>query len=82
MNYSIKKVLFAWFLVFGWFGCTYLQAQPLDQAQIDTKLAAIAGYQQGTSRAPLIAVEDMIRQTQDQPEPRRIIRAKLSQMLD
>ncbi len=82
MSDRIKRALFAWFPVFGWFGCTYLQAQPLDQAQIDEKLAAIAGYQQGMSRAPLIAVEDMIRQTQDQPEPRRIIRTKLSQMLD
>ena len=56
-------------------------ADTVAKAQIDAKLGAIMNYQQGMSRAPLIAVEDLIRQTQDQRELRHYIRQQMSVLL-
>jgi len=53
----------------------------IDKKEINKKLAAIVKYEQGMSREPLIAVEKLIRQSQNQPEQRKYIELKLSELL-
>ena len=53
----------------------------LDKADIDKKLAAIAGYEQGMDRQPLIAVEELIRQSQNLPEQRKYVERRLAELL-
>ncbi|MHC4071659.1 MAG: HEAT repeat domain-containing protein [Planctomycetota bacterium] len=53
----------------------------LDKADIDKKLAAIAGYERGMDREPLIAVEEIIRQSQNKPELRKYVERRLAELL-
>ena len=53
-----------------------------DTAQIDSKLAAIVNYERGMNRQPLIAVEQLIRDSQNQPEQRKYIERRLAELLD
>ena len=52
-----------------------------DKADVDRKLSAIAGYDRGMDRQPLIAVEELIRESQNQPERRKYIERRLAEML-
>jgi len=53
----------------------------IDKSEIDKKLAAIANYERGMSREPLIAVEELIRESQNQPEQRKYIELRLAELL-
>jgi HEAT repeat protein len=52
-----------------------------NKSDIDEKLAAIVNYERGMSREPLIAVEKLIRESQNQPEQRKYIELKLAELL-
>ena len=56
-------------------------AEQFDRAEIDRKLSAIAGYDRGMDRQPLIAVEELIRESQNQPERHKYIERRLAEML-
>ena len=56
-------------------------AEQFDKADVDRKLSAIAGYDRGMDRQPLIAVEELIRESQNQPERRKYIERRLAEML-
>jgi len=53
----------------------------IDKSEIDKKLAAIVNYERGMSREPLIAVEKIIRESQNQPEQRKYIELRLAGLL-
>ncbi len=52
-----------------------------NKPEIDEKLAAIVNYERGMSREPLIAVEKLIRESQNQPEQRKYIELRLAELL-
>jgi HEAT repeat protein len=52
-----------------------------NKSEIDEKLAAIVNYERGMSREPLIAVEKLIRESQNQPEQRKYIELQLAKSL-
>jgi HEAT repeat protein len=56
-------------------------AAALDKADIDKKLAAIVSYERGMNRQPLIAVEELIRESQNQPEQRKYVERRLAELL-
>lgn len=51
------------------------------EQQIDEMLAAVAAYETGMSRAPLIAVDTLVRESRDNPETRRLIESRLAALL-
>jgi len=53
----------------------------IDKADIDKKLAAVAAYKQADDRTALIAVEQLIRQSQGDPEHRKYIENALARLL-
>ncbi len=53
----------------------------IKKSEIDKKLAAIVNYERGMSREPLIAVEKLIRESQNQPEQRKYIELQLAELL-
>ena len=53
-----------------------------NKSEIDEKLSAIVNYERGMSREPLIAVEKLIRESQNQPEQRKYIELQLAELLD
>ncbi len=53
----------------------------INKSEIDKKLAAIVNYEHGMSREPLIAVEKLIRESQNQPEQRKYIELQLAELL-
>ncbi len=53
----------------------------INKSEIDKKLAAIVNYERGNSREPLIAVEKLIRESQNQPEQRKYIELRLAELL-
>lgn len=57
-------------------------AEQFDKAGIDQKLSAIVGYERGMDRQFLIAVESLIRDSQNQPEQRKYIERRLADLLD
>jgi HEAT repeat protein len=57
-------------------------AQEFDKAEVDKKLSAIVSYERGMDRQPLIAVEALIRASQNHPEQRRYIERRLADLLD
>jgi len=52
-----------------------------NKSEINEKLAAIVDYERGMSREPLIAVEKLIRESQNQPEQRKYIELRLAELL-
>ncbi|MHC4558999.1 MAG: HEAT repeat domain-containing protein, partial [Planctomycetota bacterium] len=56
-------------------------AAALDKADIDGKLTAIVNYERGMDRQPLIAVEELIRESQNQAEQRKYIEQRLAELL-
>jgi len=54
----------------------------VDTEVIDKKLAAIVTYERGVDRQPLIAVEELIRQSQGKPEQRKYVERQLAALLD
>ena len=52
-----------------------------NKSDIDEKLASIVNYERGMSREPLIAVEKLIRESQNQPEQRKYIELRLAELL-
>jgi HEAT repeat protein len=52
-----------------------------DKSDIDKKLAAIADYKRGMSREPLIAAEELIRESENRPEQRKYIELQLAELL-
>lgn len=54
----------------------------VDTETIDRKLAAIVTYERGMDRQPLIAVEELIRQSQGKPEQRKYVERQLAALLD
>lgn len=57
------------------------EALAFDKADIDKKLSAIISYEHGMDRQPLIVVEELLRQSQNQPEQRKYIELRLAEML-
>lgn len=57
------------------------KAAEFDKADVERKLSAIAGYDRGMDRQPIIAVEELIRESQNQPERRKYIERRLADML-
>jgi len=53
----------------------------IKKSEIDKKLAAIVNYERGMSREPFIAVEKLIRESQNQPEQRKYIELQLAELL-
>ena len=53
----------------------------IDKSEIDKKLAVIANYERRMNREPLIAVEKLIRESQNQPEQRKYIELRLAELL-
>jgi len=56
-------------------------AAAFDEDDIEAKLSAIVNYERGMDRQPLIAVEQLIRDSQNQPELRKYIERRLAQLL-
>lgn len=56
-------------------------AAAIDKAEIDDKLSAIVNYERGMDTQPLIAVERLIRDSQNQPEQRKYIERRLAGLL-
>ncbi len=56
-------------------------AAAIDKAGIDDKLSAVVNYERGMDTQPLIAVEQLIRDSQDQPEQRKYIERRLAELL-
>lgn len=54
----------------------------IDKAAIDEKLAAILTYDGGADRQPLIAVEELIRQSQGKSDQRKYIERQLAALLE
>ena len=54
----------------------------VDTETIDKKLAAIITYDRGMDRQPLIAVEELIRQSQGKPQQRKYVERQLAALLD
>ena len=52
-----------------------------NKSEIDEKLDAILDYERGMSREPLIAVEKLIRESQNQAEQRKYIELRLAELL-
>jgi HEAT repeat protein len=52
-----------------------------NKSEIDEKLSAIVNYERGMSREPLIAVEKLIRESQNQREQRKYIELQLAKLL-
>ena len=52
-----------------------------NKSEIDEKLTAIVNYERGMSREPLIAVEKLIRESQNQPKQRKYIELKLAELI-
>ena len=52
-----------------------------DKSEIDKKLAAIVSYKRGMSREPLIAAEELIRESENRPEQRKYIELQLAELL-
>lgn len=52
-----------------------------NKSEIDEKLAAIVNYERGMSREPLIAVEKLIRESQNQLDQRKYIELQLAELL-
>jgi len=53
-----------------------------DKTEIDEELSAIVNYELGMDTKPLIAVEQLIRDSQNQPEQRKYIERRLAESLD
>ncbi len=53
----------------------------IDKSEIDKKLAAIVNYERRMNRGPLIAVEKLIRESQNRPEQRKYIELRLAELL-
>ncbi len=53
----------------------------IDKPDVDKKLAAIANYDRGMSRDPLMAVEELVRDTQNRIELRKYIELELAKLL-
>ena len=53
----------------------------INKSEIDKKLAGIVNYERGMSREPLMAVEKLIRESQNQPEQRKYIELRLAELL-
>jgi HEAT repeat protein len=66
--------------------CGFITSQTataaVEKSDIDKKLSAIVNYQRGADRQPLIAVEDLIRESQNQPELRKHIELGLAKLLE
>lgn len=56
-------------------------AAAVDEDDIDKKLSAIINYEQGMDTQPLIAVEQLIRDSQNQSEQRKYIERRLAELL-
>jgi HEAT repeat protein len=56
-------------------------AAEFDKADIDRKLSAIVNYERGMDRGPLIAVEKLIRESENRPEQRQYIERRLAALL-
>ncbi|MHC4170147.1 MAG: HEAT repeat domain-containing protein, partial [Planctomycetota bacterium] len=54
----------------------------VDKEAIDKKLAAIVSYERGMDRQPLIAVEELVRQSQGIPEQLRYVERQLAALLE
>jgi len=52
-----------------------------EKSDIDKKLTAIVNYKRGMSRQPLIAVEELIRESQNRPKQRKYIERQLAKLL-
>jgi len=57
-------------------------AASITRSDVDGRLAAIATYEYGMSRQPLVAVEELIRTSQDRPEIRKYISKQLAKLLE
>jgi HEAT repeat protein len=53
-----------------------------NKSEIDEKLASLVHYERGMSREPLIAVEKLIRESQNEPKQRKYIELQLAKLLD
>jgi len=53
-----------------------------NKSEIDEKLAFLVHYERGMSREPLIAVEKLIRESQNEPKQRKYIELQLAKLLD
>jgi HEAT repeat protein len=53
----------------------------IDKAGINNKLSAVVNYERGMDTQPLIAVERLIRDSQNQPEQRKYIERRLAELL-
>ena len=80
----ISDRIFAVFVLLTlWHSATLTSSGELiSRADIDKKLAAIANYERGMSTQPLIAVEELIRDSQNQPEQRKYIELELAKLLE
>jgi HEAT repeat protein len=52
-----------------------------EKSDIDKKLTAIVNYKRGMSRQPLIAAEELIRESQNRPKQRKYIERQLATLL-
>lgn len=57
-------------------------AGTVDKEVIDKKLAVIVTYERGMDRQPLIAVEELVRQSQGRPEQCKYIEQRLAALLE
>jgi len=68
--------------LFGSFAISGTTRAAFEKSDIDKKLAAITSYERGMGRQPLIVVEELIRDLQNQPEQRKYIEMQLAELLE
>jgi len=76
---ALIRLLLVWLCVN--FALSNTVEAEFNKSEIDRKLSAIVNYERGMSREPLIAVEKLIRESQNQPEQRKYIELRLAELL-
>jgi HEAT repeat protein len=77
-----KKIFIYLLMVTLYLGFTPDARAPIEKSRVNQMLAEIANYQRGMSSQPLIDVEELIRDTQNQPELRKYIEMQLAKLLE
>lgn len=81
MRISGQEQPLVWLVALNLVFVLCVTAATVDKEGIDKKLSAIVNYERGMDTKPLIAVEQLIRDSQNQPEQRKYIERRLAELL-
>ena len=76
------KIFIYLLMVTLYLGFTPDARAPIERSRVNQMLAEITNYQRSTSSKPLMDVEELIRDTQNQPELRKYIEIQLAKLLE